>query len=72
MTDIRKSYRFNYYINLIEKAETYDVSDIELGKCADYLTWLYKFKKLPIEEIHGYMDRLTAVFDMQTELERTR
>ena len=71
MVDIRKSYKFKYYTNMIDRAETHDVPLRDLMDCADYLAWLYKFKKLPIEEIHSYVDRLTTVFDEMQELERT-
>ena len=56
---------------MIDRAETHDVPLMDLMNCADYLNWLYKFKKLPIEEIHFYVDRLTAIFNEMSERERT-
>ena len=66
-SNIKTSYRYKEMLRIMDKAEYRDVDFLTLSKIADYIAWLEKFKKVPIEEVHELADRMTAIFDMQKE-----
>ena len=65
--DIKACYRYKEMLRIMDKAEYRDVDFLTLCKIADYIAWLEKFKKVPIEEVHELADRMTAIFDMQKD-----
>lgn len=66
-SNIKTSYRYKEMLRIMDKAEYQDVDFLTLSKIADYIAWLEKFKKVPIEEVHELADRMTAIFDMQKD-----
>jgi hypothetical protein len=66
-SDIKTSYRYKEMLRIMDKAEYQIVDMMTLSKTADYIAWLGKFKKVPIEEVHELADRMTAIFNMQKD-----
>ena len=54
-------------LRIMDKAEYQIVDMVTLSRTADYIAWLGKFKKVPIEEVHELADRMTAIFNMQKD-----
>ena len=66
-SNIKTSYRYKEMLRIMDKAEYQEVNFLTLSKIADYIVWLGKFKKIPIEEVHELADRMTAIFNMQKD-----
>lgn len=64
---IKNTYRYKEMLRILDKAEYQIVDMMMLSKTADYIAWLGKFKKIPIEEVHRLADRMTAIFNMQKD-----
>ena len=67
INNIKTTYRYKEMLRILDKAEYQIVDMITLSKTADYIAWLGKFKKVPIEEVHELADRMTNIFNMQKE-----
>ena len=62
--DIHNSYRYKQCLAIIDKLESgIDVPCIEISKATDYIAWMCKFHKVPIEELHELADRVSNALE---------